>query len=128
MKVAVECQSPLLQKSLELFLSKHLCSLKQCDIVVRDVECLNDERCFYVSNKKNADLMKPFSKSQLILALEKRYEELKEDDVIEDELVESSEKLENEPMDFDILEKRIEYLTKEYQENILRAVKAFYEN
>ena len=31
-------------------------------------------------------------------------------------------------MDFDILEKRIEYLTKEYQENILRAVKAFYEN
>lgn len=128
MKVAVECQSPLLQKSLELFLSKHLCSLKQCDIVVRDVECLNDERCFYVSNHKNADLMKPFSKSQLILALEKRYEELKEDDVVEDEVVQSSEKLENEPMDFDILEKRIEYLTKEYQENILRAVKAFYEN
>lgn len=127
MKVAVECQSPLLQKSLELFLSNHLCSLKQCDIVVRDVECLNDERCFYISNHKNADLMKPFSKSQLILALENRYEELK-DDIVEDEVVQSSEKLENEPMDFDILEKRIEYLTKEYQENILRAVKAFYEN
>jgi len=127
MKVAVECQSPLLQKSLELFLAKYLSSLKQCDIVVRDIECLNDERCFYVSNHKNADLIKPFSKSQLILALEKRYAELKEG-TIEDEIIESSEKPENEPMDFDILEKRIEYLTKEYQENILRAVKAFYEN
>lgn len=126
MKVAVECKSPLLQKSLELFLTKYLSSLKHCDIVVRDVECLNDERCFYVSNKTNADLIKPFSKSQLILALETRYAELKKDEPIE----ESEDSLErsNEPMDFDILEKRIEYLTKEYQENILRAVKAFYEN
>ena len=123
MKVAVECQSPLLQKSLELFLSKYLSSLKQCDIVVRDIECLNDERCFYVSSKPNADLIKPFSKSQLILALENRYSELKED---EPEVEESTE-VNNEPMDFEILEKRIEFLTKEYQANILRAVKAFYE-
>ena len=123
MKVAVECQSPLLQKSLELFLSKYLSSLKQCDIVVRDIECLNDERCFYVSSKPNADLVKPFSKSQLIIALENRYEELKED---EPEVEESSE-VNTEPMDFEILEKRIEFLTKEYQDNILRAVKAFYE-
>ena len=123
MKVAVECQSPLLQKSLELFLANYLSSLKQCDIVVRDIECLNDERCFYVSNKPNADLVKPFSKSQLIIALEKRYDELKED---EPEVEESTE-VNNEPMDFEILEKRIEFLTKEYQENILRAVKAFYE-
>jgi len=123
MKVAVECQSPLLQKSLELFLSNYLSSLKQCDIVVRDIECLNDERCFYISNKANADLIKPFSKSQLILALEKRYEELKQNEPQVEEKVE----LDDEPMDFDILEKRIEFLTKEYQENILRAVKAFYE-
>jgi len=123
MKVAVECQSPLLQKSLELFLANYLSSQKQCDIVVRDIECLNDERCFYVSNKPNADLVKPFSKSQLILALENRYEELKEDEP--EEALE--EIVDNEPMDFEILEKRIEFLTKEYQENILRAVKAFYE-
>jgi len=30
-------------------------------------------------------------------------------------------------MDFDILEKRIESLTQEYQSNIIQAVKAFYE-
>ena len=123
MKIAVECQSPLLQKSLELFLANYLSSLKQCDIVVRDIECLNDERCFYVSSKPNADLIKPFSKSQLIIALENRYEELKEDEPE----VEESREVNTEPMDFEILEKRIEFLTKEYQDNILRAVKAFYE-
>ena len=125
MRVAVECQSPLLQKSLELFVSKYLSGAKKCDIIVRDEPCLNDNRCFYIGSDAKADLQKPFSKSQLILALEKRYEELhgsvKRDEVIEREYEEE------ESMDFSILEKRIEYLTQEYQANILRAVKAFYE-
>jgi len=119
MKVAVECQSPLLQKSLELFLGSYLTSTKRCDIVIRDVECLNDERCFYISSDNKADLVKPFSKSQLILALEKRYALKKIEESVEEEM--------DSPLDFDILEKRIESLTKEYQANILRAVKAFYE-
>jgi len=116
MKVAVECHSPLLQKSLELFLSKYLSSKKQCDIVVRDEECLDDERCFYISSDSKADLIKPFSKSQLILALESKYK--KEHPLVQEE---------NKSLDFEILEKRIEQLTQEYKENILRTVKAFYE-
>lgn len=114
MKVAIECKSPLLQKSLEIFLSRYLSSTKQCDIVVRDEECLNDERCFFISSNENSDLIKPFSKSQLILALESRYRTIYKDTI-------------EEPISFDILEKRIEYLTKEYQQNIIKAVKAFYE-
>jgi len=117
MKVAVECQSPLLQKSLEMFLEKYISTTKQCDIVIRDEECLGDDRCFYISSSVDSDLMKPFSKSQLILALEKRYKSLYK---VEAEV-------QKEVLDFDILEKRIEYLTKEYQENILKAVRAFYE-
>ena len=124
MKIAVECKSPLLQKSLELFLDKYLSSRKQCDIVVRDVKCLNDERCFYISNTEDADLLKPFSKSQLILELEKRYKSLKSEETEEESLQTTSQ--ENQ-MDFGILEKRIEFLTQEYQDNIIRAVKAFYE-
>jgi len=119
MKIAVECHSPLLQKSLELFLQKYLSSSKQCDIVVRDKECLNDAKCFYIANATNADLLKPFSKSQLILGLEKRYKDLY---TTTTQAVASSV-----PMDFEILQKRIESLTQEYQENILRTVKAFYE-
>jgi hypothetical protein len=122
MKIAVECKSPLLQKSLELFLDRYLTTSSRCDIIVSDVECLNDKRCFYIGTGEKVDLLKPFSKSQLILALEKRYEESKPK--VETTLIETQE---NETLDFDILEKRIEFLTQEYQSNILRAVKAFYE-
>lgn len=65
MKIAVECQSPLLQKSLELFLSKYLSSSKKCDIIVKDSECYGDKRCFYISSEPNADLIKPFSNLSL---------------------------------------------------------------
>ncbi len=123
MKIAVECKSPLMQKSLELFLKKYLSSLKQCNILVRDEVCLNDDRCFYIGNNDKADLIKPFSKSQLILALENRYKNITKDMPtnidVEEELEES--------LNFEILQKRIEYLTQEYQQNILKSVKAFYE-
>ncbi|WP_457749732.1 hypothetical protein [Sulfurimonas sp.] len=123
MRVAVECQSPLLQKSLELFLQKYLSSSKKSDIIIRDEKCFNESRCFYISSEEDADLLKPFSKSQLILALEKKYNELypKSSNTITDN------NAGEETMNFEILEKRIELLTQEYQENILRAVKAFYE-
>jgi len=125
MKVAVECQSPLLQKSLEIFLSKYLCSSKKSDIIIRDEECLQDGRCFYIASSEKADLLKPFSKSQLILALEKKYNALHPQTATTE--LNAVKEMPEEAVDFSILEKRIEYLTKEYQENILRAVKAFYE-
>jgi len=121
MKVAVECKSPLLQKSLEIFLSSRLSSLKQCDIVVRDFRVLDDERTFYISKDSDSDLVKPFSKSALILALERRYKGVSpKAEEIEDSFVE-------EKIDFSILERRIDTLTGEYKENILKAVRAFYE-
>jgi hypothetical protein len=126
MRVAVECQSPLLQKSLELFLKKYLCSSKKCDLLVRDEICLDDKRCFYVSSDTKADLVKPFSKSQLILALEEKYKTLyekKENNMIEKEYLDE----EYDGLDFSLLEERIELLTREYQKNILKVVKAFYE-
>lgn len=123
MRIAVECKSPLLQKSLEIFLAKHLTSPKHSDITIRDVECLNDVKCFYISSdSQKADLRKPFSKSQLILALEHRYKSFNKD-LHNEYLDETSE----ESLNFDILEKRIDQLTQEYKQNILRAVQAFYE-
>ncbi len=115
MKIAIECTSALLQKSLEIFLAPYLSSVNQSDIIIKDINCNGNKKCFYISTKDGADLIKPFSKSQLILALEDRYKFLKENqnDV--------------QTLDFDILQKRIEALTQEYQNNILRAVKTFYE-
>lgn len=124
MRIALECQSPLLQKSLELFLEGRLVSKKSCTLLIRDVKLPDEEEyeSFYISNDEGSDLKKPFSKSQLILALEKREKGLvatQQEDEVEESL--------SHEMSFEILEKRIEMLTKEYQQNILNAVKAFYE-
>ncbi len=124
MQVAVSCTSPLLQKSLELFLDKHLSSASKADIIIRDEKCLENDKCFYIGIDESADLKKPFSKSQLILALEKRYKILNPQEWI----ISQQERSETQgSMDFSILENRIESLTQEYQENILRTVRAFYE-
>ncbi len=120
MKVAVECQSPLLQKSLELFLQKYLSVAKKSDIIVRDVACVDDERCFFISSESGADLLKPFSKAQLLIELEKKYKSLHTPVATQTIQTQGS-------LDFSVLEKRIEALTQEYQANILRVVKAFYE-
>ena len=126
MRIALECQSPLLQKSLELFLEGRLVSKKSCTLLIRDVKLPDgveeEYESFYISNDEGSDLKKPFSKSQLILALEKREKGLvttQQEDEVEESL--------SHEMSFEILEKRIEMLTKEYQQNILNAVKAFYE-
>ena len=115
MKIAVDCQSPLLQKSLEIFLDKNISTVKQCDIIIRDKKDLDNKKCFFISSDKEADLIKPFSYSQLIEALEDRYESMSFNEMVDM------------PLEFSILEQRIESLTKEYQQNILKVVRAFYE-
>jgi len=128
MKIYIECKSLLLQKSLELFLEPYLSSIKKCDILIRDEKCLEDSRCFYISTQKDSNLVKPFSKSQLILALENRYknrEIVKKIDEIEDNS--KNETSYETKLSFDILEKRINSLTQEYQENIIKTIRAFYE-
>ena len=124
MKVAVQCTSPLLQKSLEIFLGKYFSTASKAAIIIKDTQCLEDSKCFYISADESADLKKPFSKAQLILALEERYKILnpQEQIISQKEIIEPIES-----MDFSILEKRIETLTQEYQSNIIQSVKAFYE-
>ena len=128
MRVAVQCESPLLQRSLELFLDGHLSALKQCDVVIRDKRIDDDTRpTLLISSAADADLVKPFSRSQLMLALEQM---IKMEDTVQQAAAVTQEKEctdTGKPMDFEILQKRIEMLTQEYQHNILKAVRAFYE-
>jgi hypothetical protein len=123
MKIAVACESPLLQKSLELFLKKHLCVEKRCDILVKDTPCYGDKRCFCISTDKEADLIKPFSKSQLILALQKHYKKLYAPKQATQQVAKKLSTQES----FAQLEAKIEQLTQEYKNNILREIKGFYE-
>jgi hypothetical protein len=124
MKVAVQCESALLQRSLELFLGEHLSSLKQCDLVIRDKKIMDDHHSLYISASQDSDIKKPFSRSQLYLALENFYKNLSDIHSIQayDEEMEVSER-----KDFKLLEERIEQLTQEYKNNLMRVVRAFYE-
>lgn len=125
MKVAIACESPLLQRSLELFLEGRLSSQRHCDIVVRDHEVHNDEHLsLLIGTSDNADLLKPFSKAQLFHALGKKLDVLKHDISAS---TATAIKEEEAAVSFDILERHIEKLTREYQDNILKAVRAFYE-
>jgi len=126
MKIAVACQSPLLQKALELFLAKYLVPVKKGDLVIRDEFVVNDARSFYISTDEKADLQKPFSKSQLILALEKRLHSSSQ------EYLHVSAKTtvkmdDSKHKSFLELEEKIKKLTQEYEANILKEVRAFYE-
>ncbi len=124
MKVAVQCESALLQRSLELFLDGHLSSLKQCDVVLRDRKIMDSHHSLYISDDSDADIKKPFSRSQLFVVLEAFYNKMEEIESVQayDDEIESSDN-----KDFRLLEERIDQLTQEYKQNILHVVKAFYE-
>lgn len=125
MKVAVQCESPLLQRSLELFLADHLSSLKQCDVVVRDKKSMDSHHSLYISAEGDSDLKKPFSRSQLYLALENFYKNLLP---ASDELMEHEDFAQSTMQkDISILEQRLDQLTEEYKANVLKVVRAFYE-
>lgn len=130
MKIAIDCESPLLQKSLEIFLEPYLSSYRQCNIVIRDKKVPDEsKKSLYISSNSDADLIKPFSKSQLIMSIDnliERKDSLKEMSSMIDEM-DKELSFYDENRDFSILQRRIEMLTNEYQHNIIKAIKAFYE-
>lgn len=124
MKVAIQCESPLLQRSLELFLEGNLSSQRHCDIIVRDHETQDEENLsLLIGTSETSDLIKPFSKAQLYHAIQQKLDGLK-NPPSEDNAIAIAEE---EGVSFEILERHIEKLTREYQANILKAVRAFYE-
>jgi len=126
MKVAVQCESALLQRSIELFLEEHLSSLKQCDLVIRDKKIMDSYHSLYVSSSADADIKKPFSRSQLYLSLEKFYQKIEEIKSVQDY---DEANVTFSPMqdEYARLEEQIDILTQEYKNNLIKLVKEFYE-
>ena len=125
MKVAVQCESALLQRSIELFLDEHLSSLKQCDLVIRDKKIMDSYHSLYISSSSDSDIQKPFSRSQLYLSLEKFYKKIEEVQAIQayDEEISFSSMQD----EYAHLEEKIDKLTQDYKNNLVKLVKEFYE-
>lgn len=125
MKVAVQCESALLQRSLELFLQGNLSSLKQCDLVIRDRKIMDSYHTLYISGTDESDIKKPFSRSQLYLTLENFYKKISGMQSVQ--AFEEERDADTSTKDFRLLEEKIDQLTQEYKKSIMHAVKAFYE-
>lgn len=74
MKIALICDSPLLEKSMKNFLGEYIAPLGSCDFVVSDKKRELHKPIFYISNDDDAHLKKPFSRATLMLKLEKFFD------------------------------------------------------
>ena len=114
MKIALACQSVLLEKSLEIFLKSYITPYKQCDFVISDKEIEIDKPLFQIAND-DSDLVMPFSKSALILKVEKFY----------DLLNGSSSKVTK--VDISELEQKITKLTDNFRDDLVSVIKEYYD-
>jgi len=110
LKVAVICDSPLLEKSIKNFLKEYITPLGICDFVISDKKRELHKPIFYIGNHENSDLKKPFSKSTLLLKLEKFYD--------------SGFYVQKEG-DIDVLKQRITAITDRFLEDIFRELDSF---
>jgi hypothetical protein len=115
-KIALACQSVLLEKSLEIFLKSYISPYKQCDFVISDREIEIDKPLFYIATE-NADLIMPFSKSSLMLKIESFHGLLFEKEV--------EEKIEK--VDIDKLEEKIVKLTDSFRDDLIKTIKEHYD-
>ena len=119
MRVSIVCQSLLLTRALELFLKNSLAPYKKCDFVICDREIELKKPQFIISNSENANLNLPFLKSTLIIKLEEFYKKLENNNQKENQVLKKK--------NFDSLEIKIEHLTKQFREELIKTIKEYYE-
>jgi hypothetical protein len=123
MRVSIACDSPLLQRSLELFLHGHICAYEESDLVIRDHEKPSEHKTVLrIGNETGADLRKPFSKEALLDVIDAKLKTA-ESPVWQ----KRAEGTRSSEADLAVLEAQIERLTQEYKTNIIKAVRTFYE-
>lgn len=117
MKIALACQSVLLEKSLEIFLKSYITPYKQCDFVISDAKIEIDKPLFYIGTE-NSDLIMPFSRSALMLKIDDFY----------DSLFKIDSKKSIEKVDTEDIEVKITKLTENFREDLIRTIKEHYDN
>ncbi len=73
MKVALVCESPLLKKSLELYLKGNVSSYEDCDFVISDRAVKSKKPVLFIGKRKDASLRVPFSKEEVLSKAQQFY-------------------------------------------------------
>lgn len=114
MKIALACQSVLLEKSLEIFLRNYIVSYKKSDFVISDQQIEIDKPVFYISPNGDGELDLPFTKSALILSIEKFYAQ---------NILDAKKPKSEKSIDLDSLEKEITKLTDTFRQDLIAVIK-----
>lgn len=107
MKVAIKCESILLDKALNIFLKPYLASIKNCDFIVVDEKIELKKPIFLIGE----NIKKPFNQDELIIALNDFYENY------------IANRLNNNKN----LEGEIENLTIKFSQDLVSLIKDYYE-
>ncbi|AOO65139.1 hypothetical protein [Sulfurospirillum halorespirans] len=121
MKIALVCQSLLLSRALKSFLGESVVAYKQCDFVISDKKIELDKPVFYISSHEG-NLIIPFSKSSLLLELDKFFQHLRLlQGIVEDEGVVASKSTH-------LLEEKITALTEKFRAELIQTIRGYYGN
>ena len=77
MKIALICDSLLLDRSLEMYLKEYLTSYKLCDFVVATQPVESQKPVFLIGDFEGANLKIPFTRELLLQKLDTFYQSLK---------------------------------------------------
>lgn len=113
------CDSLLLQNSLKIFLREYLSSYKQCEMVLSDKKRDINKPLLLINSSKDADIKVPFSKSSLLLKLQDLYQEKLNRENIKSKNCKKDNLWK--------LERKIDKLTLEFRDNLIKAIREFYE-
>lgn len=97
MKVALVCDSPLLQKSLEIYLKECVSSYEACDFVISDRKVKSQKPVLFIGKREDATLKVPFSKEEVLSKTQQFYmrhlgEQEEEQEALERELAKLNKK------------------------------------
>lgn len=119
LKISIMCDSLLLQNSLEIFLREYLSSYKQCEMVLSDKKRDINKPIVIINSSKNADIKIPFSRSSLLVDLQNIYQKKFNKN--------SNQKSKTQKNSLWQLERKIDKLTLEFRENLIKTIREFYE-
>ncbi len=78
MKIAIMCDSPLLGRCLEYYLKDFIVGYRQCDFVIADKEIdVAKPLCLISIDEKKAAIIKPFTRTQLLVGVQKFFKSLR---------------------------------------------------
>ncbi|WP_456380365.1 hypothetical protein [Hydrogenimonas sp.] len=118
MKIAIRCKSILLEKSLYKFLKETPpVSEEEADILIVDHAVSTEKPTLRIGMGKEADLKKPFSRSQLMIKLEEKMKKFENHTMVRHMTEEDEESL----------EEKIEKVTRIFVDELITIVRGHYE-